>query len=64
MRSVVSWAGGKREHTLTDLNLQLYPGAHGVTGRNGAGKTTFLELLTGELDPDEGIRTASLWSVG
>lgn len=31
----------------------------GVIGNNGTGKTTFLELLTGNLEPDEGrIRTA------
>jgi len=31
----------------------------GLVGRNGSGKSTFLRLLTGELEPDEGAITRS-----
>jgi ATP-binding cassette subfamily F protein uup len=38
-----------------NVNLTLTPGMRlGVVGANGAGKTTVLRVLTGELDPDSG----------
>jgi ATP-binding cassette ChvD family protein len=38
-----------------DLNLLLPAGSIlGVIGANGAGKSTFLKLITGQLEPDEG----------
>jgi ATP-binding cassette subfamily F protein uup len=37
------------------LDLRLGPGSKlGLLGANGAGKTTFLRLLAGDLDPDQG----------
>ena len=39
----------------SDVNLKLTPGnTYGVIGANGAGKSTFLKLLQGELQPTEG----------
>ena len=39
---------------LTDANLRLEPGVHGLVGANGAGKSTFLSLLMGTLAPTRG----------
>ena len=41
---------------LKDLELVLQPGQRlGVVGANGSGKSTLLKLMTGELEPDEGV---------
>jgi ATPase subunit of ABC transporter with duplicated ATPase domains len=38
-----------------DVNLKFTPGnCYGIIGANGAGKSTFLKLLSGELKPDRG----------
>ena len=38
-----------------DVNLKFVPGnCYGVIGANGAGKSTFLQLLSGQLEPDIG----------
>ncbi len=38
-----------------DVNLKFTPGnCYGVIGANGAGKTTFLRILSGELEPTAG----------
>ena len=38
-----------------DVNLQFTPGnCYGVIGANGAGKSTFLKLLCGTLEPTHG----------
>ncbi|WEV55089.1 ATP-binding cassette domain-containing protein [Leuconostocaceae bacterium ESL0723] len=38
-----------------DVNLKLTPGnTYGIIGANGAGKSTFLKLLQGQLEPTEG----------
>lgn len=47
-----SWPDGTP--CLTDVELSLGPGLHGILGRNGTGKTTLLRLLTGELTPSSG----------
>ena len=41
---------------LSDLSFDVNEGERvGLLGKNGAGKTTLLRLITGELEPDEGI---------
>ena len=40
-----------------DVNLKFTPGNYGVIGANGAGKSTFLKMLSGELDPTRGTIT-------
>lgn len=38
-----------------DVNIKFTPGnCYGVIGANGAGKSTFLRILSGEIEPDEG----------
>ena len=38
-----------------DVNVKFTPGnCYGIIGANGAGKSTFLKVLTGELEPSEG----------
>lgn len=46
---------GVRKVILDDLTLQIPKGRNlGVMGRNGAGKSTFLRLLSGAEQPDRG----------
>ncbi|QEK12193.1 ATP-binding cassette domain-containing protein [Crassaminicella thermophila] len=38
-----------------DVNVKFTPGnCYGVIGANGAGKSTFLKILSGEIEPNEG----------
>jgi len=46
--------GGRQ--LLCGLDLVLQPGQRlGVVGANGSGKSTLLKLITGELEPDDGV---------
>ena len=46
---------GKRV-LFKDVNIKFSPGnCYGVIGANGAGKSTFLKLLAGELEPTKGF---------
>jgi ATPase subunit of ABC transporter with duplicated ATPase domains len=52
--SSVTLAFGKRV-LFKDVNIKFTPGnCYGLIGANGAGKSTFLKILSGELDPDQG----------
>ncbi|MCR2820175.1 ABC-F family ATP-binding cassette domain-containing protein [Lederbergia panacisoli] len=45
----------KNQHILKDYNLLIKPGDRfGIVGRNGSGKSTFLNILAGRLKLDEG----------
>lgn len=40
---------------FSDVNLKFTPGnCYGVIGANGAGKSTFLRIISGELDATRG----------
>jgi ATP-binding cassette subfamily F protein uup len=40
---------------LDEVSCQIEPGQRiGLLGRNGAGKTTFMRILSGEVEPDHG----------
>jgi ATPase subunit of ABC transporter with duplicated ATPase domains len=44
-----------KQPLFQDVNLKFTPGnCYGVIGANGAGKSTFLRLISGELDPTKG----------
>ncbi|MCQ2604592.1 MAG: ATP-binding cassette domain-containing protein [Spirochaetia bacterium] len=41
-----------------DVNLKFSPGnCYGLIGANGSGKSTFLKILSGEIEPTEGVVT-------
>lgn len=45
--------GGRK--LFDDVNLKFVPGnCYGVIGANGAGKSTFLKILSGEIEPNTG----------
>src|SRR5204863_281962 len=45
---------GKRT-LFEDVNIKFAPGnCYGLIGANGAGKSTFLKILSGEIDPTSG----------
>ena len=38
-----------------EVNIKFNPGnCYGIIGANGAGKSTFLKILSGEIEPDTG----------
>lgn len=52
----LSFGYTKNTPLFQDLSLCLYPGqVAGLLGENGAGKTSLLKLIAGELFPDEGM---------
>ncbi len=52
--SNVTLAYGKRV-LFKDVNIKFTPGnCYGLIGANGAGKSTFLKILSGEIQPDKG----------
>ena len=45
--------GGRK--LFSDVNIKFTPGnCYGVIGANGAGKSTFLKILSGEIEPTTG----------
>ena len=50
----VTLSFGKRT-LFEDVNIQFSPGnCYGLIGANGAGKSTFLKILSGEIEPSTG----------
>ena len=48
----------KDENLFSNVSFGLDAGEHiGIIGKNGTGKTTFLKLIAGQLEPDEGSIT-------
>ena len=52
--SSVSFSYSDAHPVLTDVNLDLGRGWHGLVGPNGSGKTTLLAVMSGELAPTAG----------
>ncbi len=53
VENVTHGFGGRR--ILEDASFRLLKGEHiGLIGANGEGKSTFLNIITGQLSPDEG----------
>jgi ATPase subunit of ABC transporter with duplicated ATPase domains len=52
-----TWPDGST--VLSDVDLDLGPGVHGLVGSNGSGKSTLLRLLTCELTPTLGTVSVS-----
>src|SRR5690554_4187879 len=47
-----------KKFLFQDVNLKFTPGnCYGIIGANGAGKSTFLRLISGELDSTRGSVT-------
>ncbi len=43
------------QNLFSNVNLQFLPGnCYGIIGANGAGKSTFLRILSGDLEPCKG----------
>lgn len=60
MVSELEYAPPASDSLFFDVSFGVSPGEHAViVGANGAGKSTILRILTGELEPDEGD-----WAVG
>ncbi len=52
--SNIALSYGKRV-IFKDVNIKFTPGnCYGLIGANGAGKSTFLKILAGQIDPDKG----------
>ena len=52
--SNIALSYGKRV-IFKDVNIKFTPGnCYGLIGANGAGKSTFLKILAGQMDPDHG----------
>lgn len=55
--SEVSLAFGGQQ-VLSDVSLQLTEGERAaLAGSNGSGKTTLMKVMTGQLEPDSGVRS-------
>ena len=52
--SNISLQFGKRV-LFDEVNVNFTPGnCYGIIGANGAGKSTFMKILSGEIDPTKG----------
>ncbi|HVR33960.1 MAG TPA: ATP-binding cassette domain-containing protein [Acidimicrobiia bacterium] len=50
----VSFSYNAARAVLSDVDLELGVGWHGLVGANGSGKTTLLRVISGELEPNSG----------
>lgn len=44
----------KKSYAVDDFSLNFQPGIYGLLGPNGAGKSTLMNMITCNLEPDEG----------
>jgi ATPase subunit of ABC transporter with duplicated ATPase domains len=55
----VSLAYGKRV-LFDEVNISFHKGnCYGIIGANGAGKSTFMKILSGEIEPNKGTVSLS-----
>lgn len=47
----------KKSYAVDDFSLNFQPGIYGLLGPNGAGKSTLMNMITCNLEPDEGTIT-------
>lgn len=47
----------KKSYAVDNFSLNLQPGIYGLLGPNGAGKSTLMNMITCNLEPDEGSIT-------
>jgi len=57
--SKLSWSTPDGRRLFSDLDLSFGPERTGLVGRNGVGKTTMFNLISGELSPASGSVVAS-----
>lgn len=44
----------KKSYAVDDFSMNFEPGIYGLLGPNGAGKSTLMNIITNNLEPDEG----------
>lgn len=54
----------KKSYAVEDFSMEFKPGIYGLLGPNGAGKSTLMNMITNNLEPDEGVISFNGKSIG